>query len=249
MRILLLNRCIIAALTVLIRTEVLKKTGSYNAKFLVEDYYRWLKVNQSYSIGFINEKLTTSEKPETFNDNFKNIVTIGNLSSRKGFDNLLKVFSHLKNERILLHVLGDGRDKDLLHQMKSDLGLENVIFHGQQKNPYHFLKFADLFILSSRYEGFPNVLLEAGACGTYSLANNCPGGITEIIQPGINGEISNIENHEEFASKILSILKETHDSEAIKNSISSRFSKDFILKKYEDVFLEICNQPFQPFKG
>ncbi len=123
--------------------------------------------------------------------------------------------------------------------MKQDLGLENVIFHGQQKNPYQFLKFADLFILSSRYEGFPNVLLEAGACGTYSLANNCPGGITEIIQPGINGEISNIENHEEFADEILTILEETHDQVAIKNSISSRFSKEFILDKYENIFKEI----------
>lgn len=198
-----------------------------------------IKINNPVDFKFINEKLTISEKPETFKDDFKNIVAIGNLSSRKGFDNLLKVFNHLKNEKILLHILGDGRDKELLHQMKKDLGLENVIFHGQQKNPYQFLKFADLFILSSRYEGFPNVLLEAGACGTYSLANNCPGGITEIIQFGINGEISNIENHEEFAGKILTILEETHDQFAIINSISSRFSKENILDKYVNIFKEI----------
>ncbi len=198
-----------------------------------------VKINNPVDFEFINEKLAISEKPETFKDDFKNIVAIGNLSSRKGFDNLLKVFSHLKNEKILLHILGDGKDKDLLHQMKNDLELENVIFHGQQKNPYQFLKFADLFILSSRYEGFPNALLEAGACGTYSLANNCPGGITEIIQPGINGEIFNIENHEEFANNILRILRDNHDSEAIKNSISTRFSKDFILDKYENIFKEI----------
>lgn len=198
-----------------------------------------IKINNPVDFEFIEEKLAISEKPEFFKDDFKNIVAIGNLSSRKGFDNLLKVFSHLKNEKILLHILGDGRDKELLHQMKNDLGLENVIFHGQQKNPYQFLKFADLFILSSRYEGFPNVLLEAGACGTYSLANNCPGGITEIIQLGINGEISNIENHKEFADKILSVINKTHNSEAIKNSISSRFSKDFILDKYENIFTTV----------
>ena len=197
------------------------------------------KINNPVDFEFINEKLATSEKPESFKDNCKNIVAIGNLSSRKGFDNLLKVFSHLKNEKILLHILGDGRDKELLHQMKKDLGLENVIFHGQQKNPYQFLKFADLFILSSRYEGFPNVLLEAGACGTYSLANNCPGGITEIIQHGINGEISNIENNKEFAGEILTILEKTHDQVVIKNSISSRFSKDLILEKYKDVLENI----------
>ncbi len=198
-----------------------------------------IKINNPVDFDFINEKLATSEKPESFKDDFKNIVAIGNLSSRKGFDNLLKVFNHLINEKILLHILGDGRDKELLHQMKKDLELENVIFHGQQKNPYQFLKFANLFILSSRYEGFPNVLLEAGACGTYSLANNCPGGITEIIQPGINGEISNIENHQEFARNIFRILKNNHNSEAIKNSISARFSKEIILDKYENIFKEI----------
>ncbi len=198
-----------------------------------------IKINNPVDFAFINEKLDNSEKPESFKDDFKNIVAIGNLSSRKGFDNLLKVFSHLKNEKIMLHILGDGRDQDLLHQMKNDLGLEKVIFHGQQKNPYQFLKFTDLFILSSRYEGFPNVLLEAGACGTYSLVNNCPGGINEIIKSGINGEISNIENHKVFADKILIILKGTHDSEVIKNSISSRFSKDIILDQYEKVFNKI----------
>ena len=151
----------------------------------------------------------------------------------------MKVFSSLKNEKVLLHILGDGRDKDLLHQMKQDFGLENVIFHGIQKNPYPFLKFADLFVLSSRYEGFPNVLLEAGACGTYSLANNCKGGINEIIQPKINGEISDIENHKEFANKILEILYENHDKKAIKNSIKFRFSKEIILEKYFEVFEKI----------
>lgn len=198
-----------------------------------------VKINNPVDFDFIENKLEASIKPESFNSDYRNIVAVGNLSARKGFDNLLKVFSHLKNEKILLHILGDGRDKEILHQLKTDLGLENVIFHGQQKNPYQYLKFADLFILSSRYEGFPNVLLEAGACGTYSLANNCPGGISEIIQPEINGEIADIENHELFAEKVLEVLEKSHDASAIKNSIKSRFSKEIILNKYEDLLTSI----------
>ena len=198
-----------------------------------------IKINNPVDFNFIEEKLENATKPESYREGFKNVVAIGNLSSRKGFDNLLKVFVKLKQHKVLLHILGDGRDREMLHQMKLNLGLENVIFDGLQKNPYPFLKFADLFVLSSRYEGFPNVLLEAGACGTYALANNCKGGIHEIIQPKINGEISYIENHEVFAAKIVEILEQIHDSEAIKNSIQSRFSKEIILEKYFEVFEKI----------
>ena len=76
-----------------------------------------IKINNPVDFDFINEKLGISIKPETFKDDFKNVVAIGNLSSRKGFDNLLKVFSHLKNEKIKLHLIGDGRDKELFLQM------------------------------------------------------------------------------------------------------------------------------------
>lgn len=198
-----------------------------------------VKINNPVDFDFINEMLLVSQKPESFKGGFRNVVAIGNLSYRKGFDNLLKVFFHLKNENIKLHILGDGKDKDELLNIKKDLELENVIFHGKMLNPYQYLKFADLFVLSSRYEGFPNVLLEAGACGTYALANSCPGGIDEIIQPNINGEISDIENHEKFAEKILEILTENHDGKAIVESIKFRFSKEIILKQYEDLFESI----------
>ncbi|MGL6128087.1 glycosyl transferase [Chryseobacterium artocarpi] len=197
------------------------------------------KINNPVDFDFIDEKLSIAVKPEGFKYNYKNVVAIGNLSARKGFDNLLKVFSRLKNKNIMLHILGDGKDKEVLLQMKEFLGLKNVIFHGRQENPYQFLKYADLFILSSRYEGFPNVLLEAGACGTYSLANNCPGGINEIIQNNVNGEIGNIENYEDFAQKIITVMQQNYNRDAIRNSIKSRFSKNIILDKYEKVLLDL----------
>ena len=200
------------------------------------------KINNPVDFDFINEKLMISEKPEGFDSEFKNVLAIGNLSSRKGFDNLLKVFSFLKNEKIKLHILGDGADRELLLQMKQDMQLENVIFHGQQKNPYQYLKFSDLFILSSRYEGFPNVLLEAGACGVYALANDCPGGIREIVEEGINGEISDINEHQQFAEKIKEILStQKTEKNLIINSIKNRFSKEIILDKYEEILLKISN--------
>lgn len=194
-----------------------------------------VKINNPVNFDLLDQKLTEKVKLP-FDPKFKNVVAIGNLSHRKGFDMLLKVFSHLKNEHIKLYILGDGDEREELFKLKEDLELNNVEFLGIQTNPYPFLAKADLFVLSSRYEGFPNVLLEAGACGTYALANNCPGGIDEIIQPNINGEISSIENAEEFASKIKVLVSQDYDSELIRDSIRSRFAKEIIVEQYNQVF-------------
>lgn len=196
-----------------------------------------IKINNPVDFELIDSKLKSNEK--VYSDKVKNIVAIGNLSQRKGFDLLLKVFTHLKTENIKLHILGDGADKENLLQLKENLNLDNIEFLGVKSNPFPYLQQADLFILSSRYEGFPNVLLEAGACGTYSLANDCPGGISEIIQNGINGEISDIQNDKEFAERIRNLVNANNNSDEIKESISSRFEKKVILEKYDQIFEEL----------
>ena len=194
-----------------------------------------MKINNPVDFEMIN-RLKEENIEQDNHTGYKNIVSIGNLSQRKGFDLLLNVFSYLKNEPIKLTIFGDGRDKEQLLIQKNDLQLDNVSFFGKVNNPFPFVKQADLFILSSRYEGFPNVLLEAGACGTYSLANNAPGGINEIIQEGINGEIYDITDAEDFASRIKQILNKSHQKEQIIASIESRFSKKVIMNQYESLF-------------
>ncbi|MEG0187472.1 MAG: glycosyltransferase, partial [Algoriella sp.] len=171
-----------------------------------------IKINNPVDFEMIN-RLKEENIEQGNNTSYKNIVSIGNLSQRKGFDLLLNVFSYLKNEPIKLTIFGDGPDKEQLLIQKNDLQLDNVSFFGKVNNPFPFVKQADLFILSSRYEGFPNVLLEAGACGTYSLANNAPGGINEIIQEGVNGEIYDINDTEGFASRIKQILNKSYQKE------------------------------------
>lgn len=197
-----------------------------------------VKINNPVDFDLIN-RLKIESVNVGFNMSYKNIVAIGNLSPRKGFDLLLNVMNELKGENIHLTILGDGAFKDELAQQKGELGLNNVTFKGKVSNPFVYLKNADLFVLSSRYEGFPNVLLEAGACGTYSLANNCPGGINEIVQEGINAEVFPISDSKGFAEKMKEILNQSHDKEKIVKSIYSRFSKEIIISKYESIFDKI----------
>ena len=76
----------------------------------------------------------------------------------------------------------------------------------------------------------------------YALANDCPGGIREIVEEGINGEISDINEHQQFAQRIKEILSaEKREKYIIINSIKSRFSKEIILDKYEEILLKISN--------
>ena len=138
-----------------------------------------------------------------------------------------------------LTILGDGAFRDDLLEQKDQLRLTNVTFKGKVDNPFVYLKEADLFILSSRYEGFPNVLLEAGACGTYSLANDCPGGINEIIENGINGEIILINDYKASAEKIKEILLKEISNDRVIKSIYSRFNKEKIIKQYEAIFAKL----------
>lgn len=193
-----------------------------------------IKINNPVDVDAVEAK---SLEPMNFPffEGFKNVVAIGNLSYRKGFDNILKVFSYLKKENIFLYIIGEGDDKEKLIELKDSLQIKNVKFLGKITNPYPYLKNADLFILSSRYEGFPNVLLEAGATGTFSLANNCKGGINEIIEENVNGRIISIEDHKNFAEEIKITLNKKYDKNRIKNSIINRFSKDKIIHQYEKI--------------
>lgn len=196
-----------------------------------------VKINNPVNVDFILDKMEIPE--QLFDPNTKNVVAIGNLTHRKGFDLLLPVFEKLKEKPISLYILGDGRDRDTLLKQKEALGLTKVHFLGIKENPFPYLHQADLFVLSSRYEGFPNVLLEAGVCGTYALANDCPGGIHEIIQARINGEIFSIEATAGFAEKITELCQIEKDSGQIRESIVSRFSKKHIIEKFNRILDEL----------
>jgi glycosyltransferase involved in cell wall biosynthesis len=113
-----------------------------------------------------------------------------------------------------------------------------VTFAGYREYPYSYMKHADLYVLSSRYEGFPNAVIEALGCGTPVLAFNCPGGIKEIIEEDINGWIVDRDNIDSMAMKIDEIFT---NRMPVRSQIQKRVIKKFgiktIVKQYEHLLL------------
>jgi len=116
-----------------------------------------------------------------------NLVAAGRLVPQKGFDLLINALALCRNPRLRLTVLGEGPLCGELKSLALKKGVNSqVCFAGFQKNPYPFFAQADAFVLSSRFEGFPNVVLEALACGTPVIATPAPGGVREILE-GVEG--------------------------------------------------------------
>ena len=135
----------------------------------------------------------------------KSIIAMGRFTSEKGHDLLLKsVFPLLKKETDWgLEIIGDGPLRPKLTQLIQDLGLQDkVLLHGQVQNPFSILKSADIFVLPSRIEGFPNALLEAMALGLACISFNCPSGPSDLIEHNHNGLLVEKENVDALTAAI-----------------------------------------------
>lgn len=153
----------------------------------------------------INEMSENVSSP--FSDGI-NIVAAGRLTYAKGFDVLIKAFGKAEGQlphATTLHIIGaDKGEFAELKKLVESLGLSNkVIFHGFQSNPYQYFKYADLYVLSSRWEGLPNTLLENLYLEKPVVATRCVPMVSDLIQQGENGFLVDVEDEESLAAAII----------------------------------------------
>lgn len=159
------------------------------------------KIVRIYNPLDTQEILTKAEKKPPiayqFDENIPTFISVGTVFPQKGYDRLLKVHKRLRQEGLQHKILivGDGYDFENIKTLKSDLSVdETATMLGFTDNPYPYLKQADFFILSSRYEGFPTVLFEAITLKKNIVATDVSG-VKEMLEDGNLGLI--VENSED----------------------------------------------------
>lgn len=172
-----------------------------------------------------------------------NILAIGRLTYQKGFDRLIDTFT-LLDDRFFLTIIGEGeQEKSLKEKIKENHLSHRIKMIGFVENPYSYIVKSDIFVLSSRYEGLSNVLLEVMLCGVPAVAFDCLGGIREILKHGINGYIVPKEDIESLSKYIKLASVTPFDRQRIKDSVRHKFNLNQRVKDYEKLFLEIIQLP------
>lgn len=183
----------------------------------------------------ISEKIYLSSTEIVYEKKFdkKEFLYIGRLSKEKQVDHIIKAFYYLEDNYVL-NIVGDGENKEDLIELAKSLKVENkVFFHGFQDNPYAYIKQSDCLILTSRYEGFPNVILEALALGKPSIVYRMSGGTEEIIENNKTGIIIN-SNIDSLVLSLKEFESNLFDSDYIK-TIANKYSTEVIMKKYVEI--------------
>jgi glycosyltransferase involved in cell wall biosynthesis len=174
------------------------------------------------------------------------LLAMGRLSPEKQFDRLLRVFAGLpgRHPSWVLRIVGDGPLRPALEQQVEALGLrDRVELPGWTRHPEHDLAAADAYVLTSRYEGFPNGLLEAMTAGVPCVTFDCPSGPREMTRDGavallippddgsLDQALSTLMSDEELRSSV---------GQRARASVIERYSLAHVLELWDDLFAEVA---------
>lgn len=194
--------------------------------------------------GFKEDQVTTINNPlaskyeniDVINQRKNNYVLyVGRLEKQKGLDMMLTAFSRVTRKDIELFIVGNGSRKSELKELARKLCISDRV-HFRDFNPdveTYYIN-AKCTLLSSLFEGFPNVLTESIACGTPVVSFNLPSGPEDIIIPDVNGYLVKHMDVEEFTEYINMAIEKDWDYKAVKNT-AERFYRKNILMKYQDM--------------
>jgi len=176
----------------------------------------------------------------------RTVVAMGRLAHQKGFDHLLRAFAKCarKHAAWSLVIIGEGHERTALERLIAELELKDrVTMAGLRQTPARLLQQADLFVMSSRYEGFPNALLEAMACGLAVISTDCPNGPREIIRDGVDGVLVQPEDSDALAAAMDRLMDDQRERERLGAravEVRERFGIEKIMSMWDDLLAHTC---------
>ena len=185
----------------------------------------------------------------------RTIVGVGRLGHEKGFDLLIRAFASVANARPEwdLLILGEGSERAALAAEIAELGLASrVAMPGQDPEPLEALQRADLFVLPSRYEGFPNALCEAMACGLPVIAFDCKSGPADIVRHGVDGLLVPAEDVSALASAMTDLAGDAERRRLLgerATAVAARFPIERIAAEWERVLRDGPSGAGDVFEG
>lgn len=168
------------------------------------------------------------------------IIGIGRLRKTKDFEVLIKAFAKIRGERSCrLVILGEGGERPHLEALIKELDLAGEVkLYGHVKNPFAYLQRAALFALSSRFEGSPNVLIEALALGIPVVATDCCSGPREILQDGKYGPLVPVGNVSALAQAMLETLANPLPGKELQGAVT-QFDSGTVALKYRGIIQKV----------
>ncbi len=147
------------------------------------------------------------------------ILNVGAFRKGKAQDVLIRAFAKIPNIDLRLIFVGDGANLAHCRILAKELGIaEKVEFLGAKKNVSDYYKMAQMFVFTSKHEGFPNALLESLYFGVPSISTNCPHGPSDLIEDGINGFLVPVGDVDALALKIEELMRSTELQEKFRNA-------------------------------
>ncbi len=190
--------------------------------------------NPILNAAFNAKKMQAVEHP-WLGQNIPLILSAGRLTAQKDHASLLRAFAILlRNTPARLIIFGEGEERNALLKLAQDLKIESEIsLPGFVQNPFGFMQRAQLFVLSSRWEGFGNVLVEALACGLSVVASDCPSGPSEILEGDKFGWLTPVGDAPALAAAMRAALAHPFSAETLQ-----RRAQDFSIERIAPLYLQ-----------
>jgi GalNAc-alpha-(1->4)-GalNAc-alpha-(1->3)-diNAcBac-PP-undecaprenol alpha-1,4-N-acetyl-D-galactosaminyltransferase len=199
---------------------------------------QWLERNCGATVTVIPNALR--RLPEPSGERQPLVIAVGRLTHQKGFDVLLRAFARIAPTigGWRLAIVGEGEERESLIRLRGELHLDGYVdFVGQTSEVVPWMARAGLIVQPSRFEGFPNVVLEGMGLGAAVISADCPSGPSDIIEEGVNGRLVPVEDVQRLAEVMADLISKPEERARLGRAaygVRERYRQDVVMRRWEE---------------